>query len=146
MSSHEDAVQVLSQAECWERLATQQVGRLVTHVGDVIDIVPLNYVVDGESIVFRSAAGTKLSELTINHSVVFEADEHDDHNGWSVVVHGRAERLESHDEIVEAEKLPLRPMIQTLKLHFVRVVPEKVTGRSFAFGPELQREDVQEGW
>ena len=135
----------LDENTCWERLSTRSVGRIVTNVGGVVDIAPVNYVVDGRSIVFRTASGSKLAGLTVNSSVVFEADEFDLAGGWSVVVHGDARALELEAEIAEAERLPLRPYIPTLKPTFVRIAAQSVTGREFEFGPETRREDVQDG-
>lgn len=138
-------VRVLTEEECFERLASHHVGRVVTSVGDIIDIVPLNYVLDGRTIVFRTAAGTKLSELTINPNVVFEVDAYDDKHGWSVVVRGHAERLQTSREIAAADALPLKPMIATLKFNYVRITPTRVTGRAFVFGEEPDRDAFQEG-
>lgn len=136
---------VLDEAGCWEHLQKRQVGRLVTRVGDAVDIVPINYVVEGQSIVFRTAAGSKLAAFAVNDSVVFETDEFDDERGWSVVLHGNAHALEREDEIAAAERLPLKPFVATLKPTFVRVAATSLTGRAYVFGPEPRREDVQEG-
>ena len=145
MDHSEQAITILSERECWERLAQQEVGRIVTHVGDIVDVVPVNYVVDGETLLFRTAAGNKLNELTINPRIAFEVDEFDKNHGWSVVVHGVARALETEHEIFEAERLPLRPFVPTLKPVFVRITPETATGRTFRFGEEPRREDLQEG-
>ena len=64
MNEFGDAVTILDEHECWEHLTSHQLGRLVTHVGDVLDIFPVNYVLDGRSLVFRTAEGSKLLELT----------------------------------------------------------------------------------
>ena len=48
--------------ECWRLLASTELGRIATSAGASIDIFPVNYAVDGESIVFRTAPGTKLLE------------------------------------------------------------------------------------
>ena len=56
----------LDENTCWERLSTRSVGRIVTNVGGVVDIAPVNFVVDGRSIVFRTASGSKLAGLTVN--------------------------------------------------------------------------------
>ena len=75
MEDNADVVTHLTDEDCWNRLGLQQLGRLVTHVGEVFDIFPVNYVVDGRSIVFRTAEGSKLTELSINDAVLFEAIE-----------------------------------------------------------------------
>lgn len=126
----------LTDAECWERLATQTLGRLVTHVRDIIDIFPINYVVDGESIVLRTAEGSKLAEMMISEDVLFEVDDHSESDAWSVIVRGKAQLLESAEEIMHADSLPLRPMAPTLKRNYVRIAPLTLSGRYFEFGDE----------
>lgn len=134
-----ETVAVLSVGECWERLGGVQLGRLVTRVGDVLDIFPVNFVVDAGTIVFRTAPGSKLFELTVNDEVLFEADDHTDTDAWSVVTRGHARVLDTSDEVREADALGLTPWIPTLKYHYVRVEPETVSGRAFARGPEPER-------
>lgn len=136
-------VTILTDDECWERLGTQALGRLVTQVGDVLDIFPISYVVDDGTIVFRTAEGSKLVELTVNDRVLFEADEYGDTDAWSVIVRGRARRLETSAEIEAADALPLRPAVPTLKRNYVRITPESVTGRAFTLGDEPDRYGVQ---
>lgn len=145
MNRNDAAMVVLDEAECWELLATQQVGRLVTRVGEVVDIVPINFVIDGRGIIFRTAAGSKLSGVVVNEAVVFEVDLFGLEQGWSVVLHGKAHVLESEADIAAAEQLPLRPFVPTLKPTFVRVDAESLSGRAYRFGPEPRREDAQEG-
>lgn len=142
MGTEENGIHKLDRAESWAKLESQALGRLVTSVGDHMDIFPINYVIDGESIVFRTAEGNKLSELTINQHVLFEADHFDDDAAWSVVVHGTAARLEDDEEIKSAEELMLEPMIPTMKRNFVKITPAKITARSFARGGEPEREGV----
>ncbi|APZ33616.1 pyridoxamine 5-phosphate oxidase [Microbacterium aurum] len=139
-----DAVRLLTDDECWDRLAEQQLGRLVTHVGDVLDIFPVNYTVDGESIVFRTAEGSKLTELTINDQVLFEVDEYTDTDAWSVVVRGTARRLDTPEEVRAADELPLRPWIPTLKYNYVRITATSLSGRDIERGEEPDRYGVQE--
>lgn len=145
MEHSNDPVQYLSEDECWDRLAGEKLGRLVTRVDEVVDIAPINFVVDGRSLVFRTAAGRKLSELTINSSVLFEVDRFDAESGWSVIVRGHARAVEAEAEVLHAERLPLRPFIPTLKPVFVRITPDSLSGRAFEFAPEPRREDQQEG-
>lgn len=157
MESSSDPITTLTAEESWQRLATAQVGRLVTHVAGVIDITPINFVVDahasaslGEggghrSIVFRTAPGDKLAKVLISGDVVFEADQIAHDGAWSVIVRGSASVLDSEAEILEAESLPLRTFVPTLKTEYVRIVPAEVTGRSFVFGEEPRREDHQLG-
>lgn len=139
-----DAVTVLTDRQCWDRLAEQQLGRLVTHVGDVLDVFPVNYTVDRDGIVFRTAEGSKLTELTINDQVLFEVDEYTDTDAWSVIVRGTAHRLDSAEEVRAADRLPLRPWTPTLKYNYVRIIAASVSGRDIRRGEEPDRYGVQE--
>lgn len=139
-----DAVMILDETGCRERLAEQEVGRLVTHVGDVIDVFPVNYVVDGGDIVFRTAEGSKLFELSVNDEVLFEVDDHTETDAWSVVVRGAARRLATVTEVEAADALPLRPWIPTLKYNYVRITPSSLTGRAFSREAEPDRYGVAE--
>jgi uncharacterized protein len=129
----------LDPAQCWEHLRANTFGRLAVSVGDEIDIFPINYVVDGESLVFRTAPGTKLVEVTIAQSVAFEIDGVNADDAWSVVVKGHAARLELQSEIDAADELPLVPWIPTLKYTYVRISPTSTSGREFMRGPEPDR-------
>ncbi|MER3387162.1 MAG: pyridoxamine 5'-phosphate oxidase family protein [Microcella pacifica] len=129
----------LDTEDCWRILSATELGRIAASAGDSIDIFPVNFAVDDHAIVFRTAPGTKLLELAINDRVAFEVDGHDEATAWSVVVKGRAERVERQSDMDAAEELGLRPWIPTLKYRWVRIEPTEVTGRRFARGPEPER-------
>lgn len=132
-------VWALSEEECWNLLARGELGRLAVAVNDEPEIFPVNYVVDGPRVLFRTAPGSKLAELAVNPHVAFEVDEYDDTFGASVVLKGVAERLELQVEIDAADALPLTPWIPTLKYRWVRITPVSLTGRRFERGPEPDR-------
>ena len=129
----------LDAADCWQVLRRTSLGRIAVSAAGTVDIFPINYAVDGETIVFRTAPGTKLLELAINDRVAFEIDGHDAREAWSIVVKGIAERMERQSEMDAAENLGLTPWIPTLKYRWVRIRPTEVTGRRFALGPEPAR-------
>ena len=112
--------------ECLALLATTDVGRLAIGHGGSVDIFPINYALDGRTILFRTAEGTKWRDGP-GGGVAFEVDELDaEHRtGWSVVVHGRLEPVAPG---VEGEASPL-PWAEGTKPHLLRLVPENVTGR-----------------
>lgn len=126
----------LTDQDCWDLLASVSLGRLVTTVAGWTEIFPVNFVVQDQTLLFRTAEGTKLLTSVLNEHVVFEADDHNVAEGWSVVLRGTAHLLSSSEEIHRAERAGLYPWIATPKLRFVRVTPETVTGRRFVFGPE----------
>ncbi len=144
MDEKAEPVLALTDGECWDRLGQQELGRLVTHVGDVIDIFPVNYIVDGESLLFRTAEGSKLFEITISSDVLFEVDDHTDAEAWSVVVRGRARPLETTSEVERADGLGLKPWIPTLKYVYVRIEPTSLSGRAFHRAPEPDRYGIQD--
>ncbi len=137
--TNESPVAALSDQECWALLRGEELGRLVTHVGEVLDVFPVNYVVDDETIVFRTGEGSKLVELTVNDEVLFEVDDYSGDEAWSVIVRGHAHRLTTQDEVAQADTLPLRPWVPTLKYNYVRIVTASLSGRRFARGPEPDR-------
>lgn len=137
MSVTADGVTVLSEHECWDLLAGVALGRVVTSVGGQPEIFPFNYLVQHRTVLFRTAEGTKLVSTAINNRVLFEVDDHNVAEGWSVIVRGRARSLRTNEEIEKAERAQLLSWTTTEKTHYVRVIPETVTGRRFQFGPPL---------
>jgi len=132
-------VHVLSESESLLRLGSQKLGRLVTRIGETIDIFPINFALDHRDIVIRTAPGSKLAEVVLGGEVLFEADYYDDVEAWSVVVRGSARLLHKGEELAHAETLPLRPMVPTVKRVFVRITPHSISGRAFELGPEPPR-------
>ncbi len=130
-------VTILSASESWDLLASVALGRLVTSVDGQPEIFPVNFVVQHRTVLFRTAEGTKLVSTAINNRVLFEADDHDAAEGWSVIVKGMAHMLRTPEELEEAARAQLLPWTATLKQHYVRIQPISVTGRRFRFGPEL---------
>ena len=74
-------------------------GRLVTSVDGEPEIFPVNFVVQHRTVLFRTAEGTKLVSAAINNNVVFEADDHNVAEGWSVIVRGVARTLGTDEEM-----------------------------------------------
>jgi nitroimidazol reductase NimA-like FMN-containing flavoprotein (pyridoxamine 5'-phosphate oxidase superfamily) len=139
MSTTDDGVTILPEHECWDLLAGVALGRVVTSVDDQPEIFPVNYVVQDRTVLFRTAEGTKLVSTARNNRVVFEVDDHNVAEGWSVIVKGRARSLRTNEQIEEAERAQLLPWTTSEKTHYVRVIPEMITGRRFRFGPPLEK-------
>jgi uncharacterized protein len=135
-------VSILSASESWDLLTSVALGRLVTSVDGEPEIFPVNFVVQGRTVLFRTAEGTKLVSAAINNRVIFEADDHDAAEGWSVIVKGAARMLRTNEELGQAEKAQLLPWTATLKQHYVRIQPVSITGRRFRFGPEPDPESM----
>ncbi|MBJ7338115.1 pyridoxamine 5'-phosphate oxidase family protein [Mycolicibacterium sp.] len=126
----------LTEHEAWAKLASVTLGRLATSVAGQPEIFPVNFVVQRQTILLRTAEGTKLLSALINRSVAFEADDHDVYEGWSVIVKGHADVLDEACDIAEAERAQVMPWIPTIKRRFLRITPTVITGRRFRFGGE----------
>jgi uncharacterized protein len=123
----------LTPQECWDLLGTTNLGRLAVCLGEAPEIFPVNYVVANGTVVFRTAAGLKHVSARLNRLVTLEADGVDLDKGvaWSVVVKGRGHDMSDHPESEFARTLTLHPMHSGPKSFFVRIEPERVTGRRF---------------
>lgn len=139
MSMNDDVFRKLSTEQSLARLADVQPGRIVLQRNGALEIFPVNFVLDGEDIYFRTAEGAKLFTLTLNNEVLFEADAVDNGTVWSVVVRGTAENLEKFADIEHAETLPLTPWAPTLKYNWVRITPSDISGREFEIAEEPER-------
>ncbi len=142
MSETTQPVNIMSASESWDLLASAALGRLVTSVDGQAEIFPVNFVVQHRTVLFRTAEGTKLVSAAINNSVLFEVDDHNAAEGWSVIVRGIARMLRSSEELEEAERAQLLPWSATLKQHYVRIKPVSISGRRFQFGPEPSPEST----
>lgn len=129
-TTDQDPVTNLSDEECWELLEAEQFGRLAYRLVDEVHVVPINYVRDGRSLLFRTTSGNKLLAAALHSAVALEIDWHDEHTAWSVVARGHLRQLEE-DEEHRVESLPLHPWVPTLKYDVVELIPESVTGRFF---------------
>lgn len=139
MADFENPIEVLKEDEALELMGDQQLGRLVVRIKDDFDLYPVNFVVSEGKIYFRTAEGSKLFTVSINDRVLFEADDHTEDKAWSVIVKGRARILERTDEIQQADELPLKPWLPTLKYNYVEITPEEISGRRFQLGEEPER-------
>jgi uncharacterized protein len=133
MSTDRLGMTVLSMHECLDLLRSTEVGRLVTNGPEFADVVPINFVVDHGTVVFRTAEGTKLDGLTADRNVSFEADGYDRDAGeaWSVVMKGHATLVRMPHERFVTLELPLFPWQAAPKHHLVRIEPVETTGRRF---------------
>lgn len=135
-------ITVLSEAEAWELLKQQTLGRLAISVAGEPDIFPVNYVVHDGKILFRTGAGTKLAGAVAHDTVAFEIDSHSETEATSVVVKGTAELVENYSKIYEADDAGLIPWVPTLKYNYVYIHPTEVSGRHFDLGKEPDRYNV----
>jgi nitroimidazol reductase NimA-like FMN-containing flavoprotein (pyridoxamine 5'-phosphate oxidase superfamily) len=113
----------LTRSECWQLLSGPAVGRLGVVVDGAPEVYPVNYVVDGETVVYRADGASRLDVVDGEPAVCFQIDafDTDRHHGWSVLVKGTAQRLPG-----PGAHLPPGPGPDT---HWVRITPSEVSGR-----------------
>ena len=85
-------------------LSSTSFGRLVTILDGQPEILPVNFVTQGRTVLFRTAQGTKLFSAVMNDRIAFEADDHTGAEGWSVIGKGRAHLLSATAEILGPSK------------------------------------------
>jgi len=121
----------LNQRDCWQFLATTPVGRIGVLNDSAPEIYPVNHVVDGHTIVFRTEPGTKLRGLLRSPAVCYEVDGLDPATaaGWSVLIKGRATEVHDPQELRHLAELPLEYWALGDKHHWIRITPTEVTGR-----------------
>lgn len=125
-------LEVLDYDECLRLLAERPVGRIAFVDAGQPVILPVNHAVDGRTIVFRSATGTKVEHALHRAQVAFEVDDWDElyRTGWSVLVRGHAEEIIEPDELEAVQKLPIRPYANQVEAtSWVRIIADEVTGR-----------------
>ena len=88
MTTPHDTVQELDEVQAWEFLTAHRIGRLAIVIGGEPDIFPVNYVVDGQSLVFRTAEGSKLLAASLGGRMAFQVDEWTHEGAVSVLAHG----------------------------------------------------------
>jgi uncharacterized protein len=92
MEPDDDGLEELGRNECLELLATASIGRVVFTEGGLPVVLPVTFVLDGDAVVFRTRAGSRLATKTSGAVLAFEVDDAEPalRVGWSVSVCGQA--------------------------------------------------------
>ena len=125
----------LDRAECFALLAQRQVGRFAVVDRDELPfVVPVNYVMAHDTVVFRTHPGTKLDSLR-RRPVAFQVDSIEEHRrtGWTVLIRGVAHEVSPHD-LTTVEPTPWTEAGP----HWIQVVPRSISGRRFDFDDHRQ--------
>jgi hypothetical protein len=129
-----DALEALDEHQCLEHLHSASLGRVAFQTGDDIDVFPVNYACDGSIVVYRTAAGNRLSSVPRDH-VAFEADgwDPDARVGWSVVLKGIAlEVTAGNDPFSKALRgRKVVPLAPGRRERWIAIYPSSITGRRF---------------
>ena len=127
-----ERIQALSTEECLHLLSTTGVGRIAVTRDALPVILPVNYAMDGGSILIRTTDGAVLRAARAGGAVVaFEVDNLDESTmtGWSVLITGTLREVTAVSAVLRAEQLPLAPWAGGDRRHFVRITPGILSGR-----------------
>lgn len=121
----------LTHDECYSLLGVSGVGRLAFNTPAGPMIYPVNYLVDEETIVFRTSSYSQLGEHP-RGLVAFEVDELDKElrSGWSILVHGRSAPIDDTEETIAIQASgQLVSWASGRRNMFVRITVDTISGR-----------------
>jgi len=129
-------LEVLPFDECLRLLASVPVGRVGFVADGEVVVLPVNHVVDGQDVIFRTAHGSKVSAAEGQNRAAFEADYYNEQtrSGWSVLVNGRAEVVDAEADIQRMapslSRLGVYPWVTAVQHPFwIRIRLTSVSGR-----------------
>jgi nitroimidazol reductase NimA-like FMN-containing flavoprotein (pyridoxamine 5'-phosphate oxidase superfamily) len=126
----DQGLELLTEEECRDLLASEQVGRVGITIGALPAIFPVNYRMIGGEVVFRTGEGLKRRAALRGTVVGFEVDRVDPatRTGWSVLVVGVAEEFEPAQD-GENVYWDISPWAEGERSHFIRIRTDVVSGR-----------------
>lgn len=125
----------LSRQECFELLAEKVVGRVAYGDDDGPVVLPVNYVLDKETVLFRTSPSSPMAAHVREGKVAFQVDEVDEvtESGWSVLLRGVATFEQPKDTGPGNHPRP-SPWAQGSRILVVRITPHLLTGRRLLAG------------
>lgn len=127
-------VGTLTRAQCEDHLRPGGVGHVVFVAERGPVVLPVNYRLDGDRVVFRTAASTSIGKA-VGSLVGFEVDHIDEatSEGWSVLVTGRARRAEA-GEHARLVRLGIEPWAGGYRDTFICIEIDEISGRTIRQG------------
>jgi nitroimidazol reductase NimA-like FMN-containing flavoprotein (pyridoxamine 5'-phosphate oxidase superfamily) len=127
----------MDEAECLRLISAGGVGRIGYTGRFGPTVVPVNYALHEETIVFRTGQNSPMGEdlrTGIEHAeskVAFEIDELSPttREGWSILIQGTAHPVDSEAERALVVQSGVEPWAGGEKELFVRIIPTRITGR-----------------
>ncbi|MEQ7007515.1 pyridoxamine 5'-phosphate oxidase family protein [Actinopolymorpha sp. B17G11] len=129
--------EVLDVMECLRLLDGALVGRVVFTDKTLPSVQPVNFVLDGDAVIIRTAVGSDLARAVRDAVVAFEVDDIDleQWRGWSVNAIGRAEVVTDPYEIDHLAALPLPIGTGRGERQFVRIPMTLLSGQRLVRQP-----------
>lgn len=124
-------LEVLDGDECLHLLGSATLGRIVLSVNALPAAFPVNYRLRGDTILFRTGPGTKLSRALEVTIVGFQADHVDPATGtgWSVLAIGSATLVSDRDELTILEQLQIPSLAGNRLPHLMQISIVTISGR-----------------
>jgi len=130
-------IEELDEAESLRLISAGGIGRIAYQSRFGPAVLPVNYKWYDGAIVFRTARHSALDEDLQtgisggDYLVAFEIDDYDvpGRQGWSVLIQGPAHHVESETERTAAKEAGVEPWAPGNRELFLRIVPQRVTGR-----------------
>ena len=125
-----NGLEVLSREACLRLVRLVPVGRVGVVVGGIPVVVPVNFAIWGEDVVFRTGTGDKLVAAVSRNVVTFEVDSVDlgTRSGWSVLLTGGASEITRPDERAAVGELGLESWVPG-RGRYIRIRADEVSGR-----------------
>jgi hypothetical protein len=123
----------LSPDQCEALIAPGGVGRILyVEEGRGPVAIPVNYQMDGNDVLFRTASGAGIGDGIQGASVSFAVDHIDEAlgEGWSVLLTGTASVVTDLAELERVAVLRIEPWADGDRPIYVRLRPRRVTGRA----------------
>ncbi|WP_053683241.1 helix-turn-helix domain-containing protein [Streptomyces sp. XY593] len=131
-TAHRDTALVpLDETECRRLLNTHGVGRIAVFTPEGPAVLPVNYVVAGPEIAFRTSAEA-VTARAAGTEAAFEIDTIDDvtATGWSVLAVGELAAVADPDELRRLNTAARsHPWAGGPRTHWMKLTPARVTGR-----------------
>jgi uncharacterized protein len=119
----------VSRDDCLALLGSKVVGRVAFCEDDGPTVIPVNFVVDDGTVLFRTGPHTAIARH-VGQQAAFEVDESDEYteSGWSVLVRGHVEHVDVEDLPSDPAARPM-PWPEGARSLYLRIVPREITGR-----------------
>ena len=142
-----NGLELLSREECLRLMRQVPVGRVGVVVGGIPVVVPVNFTLLDDDVIFRTGTGTKLAAAVTRSAVSFEVDslELGAHAGWSVLVTGGASEITRPDQRAAAAVLGLESWIPGRE-RYIRIRSEVITGRRLRGAHPSVIPETEWGW
>jgi uncharacterized protein len=118
--------ETLDERECFTLLGAESVGRFAVASNRAAPfVIPVNYVIDGSSVVFRSGYGAEVRRgLARPTSLQVDGFDHGRRTGWTVLARGRARLVPAR----EVEQLVVESWLVDRR-HWIRMDILTISGR-----------------